>query len=53
MSFARPSACATSASRANRSRGFAAISMEDWFVRDNPRRVRDADELQQVLENAW
>jgi alcohol dehydrogenase len=31
----------------------AAISMEDWFVRDNPRRVRDAGELQQVLENAW
>jgi alcohol dehydrogenase class IV len=31
----------------------AAISMEDWFVRDNPRRVRDAAELQQVLEAAW
>ncbi len=31
----------------------AAISMEDWFVRDNPRRVQGADELQQVLENAW
>ena len=31
----------------------AAISMEDWFVRDNPRRVRDAGELEQVLENAW
>ena len=31
----------------------AAISMEDWFVRDNPRRVRDADELQQVLDSAW
>jgi alcohol dehydrogenase class IV len=31
----------------------AAISMEDWFVRDNPRRVRDAGELQQVLDSAW
>lgn len=31
----------------------AAISMEDWFVRDNPRRVNDAHELQQVLEAAW
>ncbi len=31
----------------------AAISMEDWFVRDNPRRVKNAAELQQVLENAW
>ncbi len=31
----------------------AAVSMEDWFVRDNPRRVRDAGELQEVLENAW
>jgi alcohol dehydrogenase class IV len=31
----------------------AAISMEDWFVRDNARPVRDASELQEVLENAW
>ena len=31
----------------------AAISMEDWFVRDNPRRVRDAGELQHLLETAW
>ena len=31
----------------------AAISMEDWFVRDNPRPVRDADELQEVLDKAW
>jgi len=31
----------------------AAISMQDWFVRDNPRQVRDAGELQQVLESAW
>jgi len=31
----------------------AAISMDDWFVRDNPRRVKDASELQQVLEGAW
>jgi len=31
----------------------AAVSMQDWFVRDNPRPVRDAAELQQVLEDAW
>jgi alcohol dehydrogenase class IV len=31
----------------------AAISMQDWFVRDNPRPVRDASELEQVLEEAW
>lgn len=31
----------------------AAVSMEDWFVRDNPRVVRDAGELQQVLSDAW
>jgi alcohol dehydrogenase len=31
----------------------AAISMEDWFVRDNPRRVREAGELQALLEAAW
>jgi alcohol dehydrogenase class IV len=31
----------------------AAVSMEDWFVRGNPRSVRSADELQQVLDSAW
>ena len=31
----------------------AAVSMEDWFVRDNPRPVRGVSELQQVLEEAW
>jgi alcohol dehydrogenase class IV len=31
----------------------ARIAMDDWFVRDNPRRVHDASELQQVLESAW
>jgi alcohol dehydrogenase class IV len=31
----------------------AAVSMEDWFVRDNPRPVRDVSELRQVLEEAW
>jgi alcohol dehydrogenase class IV len=31
----------------------AVVSMDDWFVRDNPRAVRDAGELQQVLEDAW
>jgi alcohol dehydrogenase len=31
----------------------ARISMEDWFVRDNPRPVHDADELVDLLERAW
>jgi alcohol dehydrogenase class IV len=31
----------------------AAVSMQDWFVRDNPRPVRDASQLLQVLEQAW
>ena len=31
----------------------AAISMEDWFVRDNPRKVSGANELRLVLEEAW
>lgn len=31
----------------------AEVSMQDWFVRDNPQPVRDAAELQQVLEDAW
>lgn len=31
----------------------AAVSMDDWFVRDNPRPVRDAADLLGVLENAW
>jgi alcohol dehydrogenase class IV len=31
----------------------AAVSMQDWFVRDNPRPVRDASQLLEVLEQAW
>jgi alcohol dehydrogenase class IV len=31
----------------------AAIAMEDWFVRGNPRRVNDAGELHEVLEACW
>lgn len=31
----------------------AAVSMEDWFVRDNPRPLRGVAELEQVLEEAW
>lgn len=31
----------------------AAVSMEDWFVRDNPRPITEAGQLQQVLEQAW
>jgi alcohol dehydrogenase class IV len=28
-------------------------AMGDWFLRGNPRPVRDVSELQQVLEAAW
>ena len=31
----------------------AATAMGDWFLRGNPRPVRDAGELQDVLETAW
>ena len=31
----------------------AAISMEDWFVRQNVRPVRSANELEEILERAW
>ncbi|MEJ8848194.1 iron-containing alcohol dehydrogenase family protein [Variovorax rhizosphaerae] len=31
----------------------AAVSTDDWFVRDNPRPVRDAADLLGVLESAW
>lgn len=31
----------------------AAVCMEDWFIQSNPRRIRDASEVQQVLEAAW
>jgi alcohol dehydrogenase class IV len=31
----------------------AASSMGDWFLRSNPRPIRDASELQQILEEAW
>jgi alcohol dehydrogenase class IV len=31
----------------------AGHAMGDWFLRGNPRPVRDAAEVQQVLENAW
>ena len=31
----------------------ARLSMGDWFLRGNPRQVRDASELQQILEQAW
>jgi alcohol dehydrogenase class IV len=31
----------------------AEVSMEDWFVRDNPRRVEHAGQLHQVLQDAW
>lgn len=31
----------------------AAVSMDDWFVRDNPRTVHAAAELQHILQEAW
>ncbi len=31
----------------------ASHAMGDWFLRGNPRRVRDAAELQQLLELSW
>ena len=31
----------------------AATAMGDWFLRGNPRSVRDARELQDVLEAVW
>jgi hypothetical protein len=31
----------------------AAASMEDWFVRDNPRPIQGEAALLQVLEAAW
>ena len=31
----------------------AAHAMGDWFLRGNPRKVRDASELLHVLEGAW
>jgi len=31
----------------------AALAMGDWFLRGNPRPVRSAGELQQIMEEAW
>ena len=31
----------------------ATSSMGDWFLRGNPRQVKDASELQEILEQAW
>ena len=31
----------------------AVLAMGDWFLRGNPRQVRDASELQRILELAW
>ncbi|MBE0593967.1 MAG: iron-containing alcohol dehydrogenase, partial [Gemmatimonadales bacterium] len=31
----------------------AEVSMDDWFVRDNPRNVRSAAELETLLADAW
>jgi alcohol dehydrogenase class IV len=31
----------------------ATLGMADWFLRGNPRPVRAASELQQILEGAW
>ena len=31
----------------------AAISFDDWYLQSNPRPLKDAKEVQQVLEEAW
>jgi len=31
----------------------AEISMDDWFIRDNPRQIHNASDLLTVLESAW
>lgn len=33
--------------------GIASLGMGDWFLRGNPRLVREAGELEQVLNSAW
>jgi alcohol dehydrogenase class IV len=33
--------------------GIAKSAMGDWFLRGNPRAVRGAEELQQILEASW
>lgn len=33
--------------------GIAAAGIDDWFLRGNPRPVKDAGELLQILEAAW
>jgi alcohol dehydrogenase len=33
--------------------GLAALAMEDWFLRGNPRPVTRADELETVLARVW
>ncbi|CAN5131844.1 iron-containing alcohol dehydrogenase family protein [soil metagenome] len=33
--------------------GLATVAMDDWFIRDNPRRIEHASELERVLEAAW
>jgi hypothetical protein len=33
--------------------GLAEVAAGDWFVRTNPRPVRGAADLLQVLEEAW
>jgi alcohol dehydrogenase len=31
----------------------AAISFDDWYLQSNPRRLKDAAEVQQLLQEAW
>ncbi len=31
----------------------AAITMDDWYLQDNPRRIRAATEVEELLELAW
>lgn len=34
-------------------RELADVSINDWYMQNNPRKVQDATELEQILEQAW
>ena len=34
-------------------RDLAEVSINDWYMQNNPRQVRGVPELQQLLEDAW
>jgi alcohol dehydrogenase class IV len=31
----------------------ARVSFDDWYLQNNPRPVRDAEQLQQILQEVW